>query len=191
MLIVLLNGSPNKDGNTVFLLNEAMKVIQQEGVETKLIHTADAVLDAKHPFCICCSTPCSVVCYKGTLLEKAYDTLKKASGIIFGSPVYFGTVTAQMKAFWDKTRALRKEKALVSVIGAAITTGASRFGGQETTVRALHDIMLIHGMTVVGDGFHDDDAGHQGACAQKPASEDEVAIRRTQILARRVASLVK
>ena len=191
MLVVLLNGSPNKEGNTAFLLKEAEKVIKSGGVNTKIINVADAVLDAKHPFCTCCSTPCSGICYKDTLLEEAYDSLRRAAGIVFGSPVYFGTVTAQMKAFWDKTRALRKEKALVDVIGAAVTTGASRFGGQETTVRALHDIMLIHGMTIVGDGFFEDDAGHQGACAQKPADKDETAIKRTQVLAKRVAFLVK
>ncbi|MCD5406302.1 MAG: flavodoxin family protein [Desulfotomaculum sp.] len=191
MLIIALNGSPNKDGNTAFLLNEALETINSTSIKTKFLQISEVLPEAKHPFCTCCSTPCSGICYKGTLLESMYHDLRQADGVILGSPVYFGTVSAQMKSFWDKTRAVRKDKVLIDVVGAAITTGASRFGGQETTARALHDIMLIHGMTVVGDGFYDDDAGHQAACAQKPTSEDEIGIKRTRILAKRIAVVAK
>lgn len=189
MLIIALNGSPNSEGNTAFLLREALKTIEQAGVETKFFQLSEAIAEAKRPFCTCCSTPCSGACYKGTKLEEMYNDLRQADGLILGSPVYFGTVSAQMKAFWDKSRALRKEKALIDVVGAAVTTGGARFGGQETTIRALHDIMLVHGMAVVGDGFYDDDAGHHGACAQKPAAEDAQAIKRVSILAKRVLDL--
>lgn len=189
MLIIALNGSPHKDGNTVFLLQEALKTIAQSGVETKLFHLAAAVAEARHPFCTCCSTPCAGICYKGTQLEQMYNDLRRADGLILGSPVYFGTLSAQMKAFWDKTRSLRKDKALIDVVGAAVTNGASRYGGQESTARALMDIMLTHGMTVVGDGFYADDAGHQAACGEKPTAEDQIAIKRVRILANRVLTL--
>lgn len=191
MFIVALNGSPHADGNTAFLLKEALKTIESEGVETKLYHISPAIAQAKHPFCICCSTPCSGVCYQGTLLEEIFNELRRADGIILGSPVYFGTLTAQMKAFWDKTRALRKDKALVDVVGAAVTNGASRFGGQESTARALHEIMYTHGMTVVGSSFYADGAGHQAACAQKPAYDDYNAIKCTRILAKRVLAVAR
>lgn len=189
MLIIALNGSPHKNGNTAFLLKEALQTIEQPGVETKLYHVAEAVAEAKHSFCNCCTTPCTGVCYKGTLLEQIFNDLRQADGIILGSPVYFGTVSAQMKAFWDKSRALRKEKALIDVVGAAITNGASRYGGQESTARALMDIMLTQGMTVVGDGFYEDDAGHQAACGERPTQQDQVAIKRARILAKRVLTL--
>lgn len=189
MLIIALNGSPHKDGNTAFLLREALKTIEQAGVETKLFHLAEAVAEARHPFCTCCSTPCTGVCYKGTMLEEMYNDLRRSDGLILGSPVYFGTVSAQMKAFWDKTRALRKEKALIDVVGASITNGASRYGGQESTARALTEIMLTQGMTVVGDGFYADDAGHQAACAERPTADDQAAIKRVRILANRVLTL--
>ncbi|WP_031513349.1 flavodoxin family protein [Desulfofalx alkaliphila] len=191
MLIIALNGSPNKNGNTAFLLQEAMEVIRSQGAETKIFNLAEAVADAKHPFCICCSTPCSGVCYKGTMLEQMFNDLRQADGIICGSPVYFGTASAQMKAFWDKTRALRKDKALIDVVGASITSGSSRFGGQESAARAMHEIMLTHGMTVVGDGYYADDAGHQAACAQRPVSQDQEGIKRTRILAKRVVDLAR
>lgn len=191
MLIIALNGSPNKSGNTAYLLGLALETVMSESVETKLLQIPEALATAKHPFCTCCSTPCSMICYKGTMLEGLYNDVRRADGIILGSPVYFGTVSAQMKAFWDKTRALRKDKALIDVVGAAVTTGSSRFGGQESAVRALHEIMLTHGMTIIGDGYYGDDAGHQGACAQKPSSEDQSGIKRTQIMAKRLIEMAR
>ncbi|MDI6688874.1 MAG: NAD(P)H-dependent oxidoreductase [Actinomycetota bacterium] len=40
-------------------------------------------------------------------MEEVFNLLKQADGVVLGSPVYFGTVSAQMKAFWDKTRDIR------------------------------------------------------------------------------------
>ncbi len=96
-----------------------------------------------------------------------------------------------MKAFWDKSRCIRTEKSLIGKVGGAVSVGASRYGGQETTVRTLHDIMLIHGMSLIGDGSSDFDAGHQGVCAQKPAQQDQDAIMRAKVMGRRIVEEAK
>lgn len=186
MLFVALNGSPNKTGNTAQMLKNACSVIESLGGETIFVQVSDLMAELKNPFCTVCSNPCNGRCYAGTKLEQTYNMLSGAGGIIMGSPVYFCTISAQMKAFWDKTRRLRKKKTLINTVGAALTVGGSRFGGQETTIRALHDIMLCHGMTVVGDGFYDADCGHLGGCAQRPLTEDSEGLKRVAIMARRV-----
>lgn len=191
MLIIGLNGSPQKEGSTAHLLQSALKAAKGMGAETKLLHVADALRGIKQPFCNNCTNLCEGACSKGTNLGAAYDLLRQADGLIIGSPVYFGTVSGQLKAFWDKSRVLRKEKVLVNVIGGAVSVGAARFGGQETTIRAIHDIMLVQGMTVIGDGYIGDDAGHQGACAQRPSMEDTSGLMRAGVIGRRVAELAK
>lgn len=191
MFILGLNGSPQKEGNTACLLQGALQVATEVGAKTRLLHVVDALKGLSQPFCSNCSPVCEGLCAAGNNLGEAFDLIRKADGIIIGSPVYFGTVSAQLKAFWDKSRVLRKEKVLVNVIGGAISVGASRFGGQETTVKAIHDIMLVQGMTVIGDGHIGDDAGHQGACAQRPATEDKVGLSRAAIMGRRVAELAR
>lgn len=191
MLIVGLNGSPQLRGNTMALLNEALTEAEKMGASTKVIHAAEALKGQKIPFCYNCTVPCEGKCFQGTELGEAYDLMAKADGILMGSPVYFGTVSGQLKAFWDKTRAMRKDKLLLNVVGGAITVGAARFGGQETTAKALYDMMLVQGMTIVGDGYIEDDSGHQGAFGQKPAEEDDLAIKRARILARRVAQVTQ
>jgi len=191
MLIVGLNGSPQKNGSTAVLLKEALAEAERLGAETKLIHAAEALKDQKVPFCYNCSVPCEGKCFAGTKLGDAYEIISNSDGIIFGSPVYFGTVSGQLKAFWDKTRVLRKEKAFLNVVGAAVSCGAGRFGGQETTLNAMFDMMFVQGMTIVSDGYIDDGCGHHGACAKKPAEDDDFALTRAKVLARRVAEVAE
>ena len=58
-------------------------------------------------------------------------------------------------------------------------------------MKALHDMMLVHGMTIVGDGYIGDDCGHHGGSAQRPAKEDEFALKRASILAKRLVDACK
>ncbi len=186
MLIVGLNGSPHKEGNTKFLLNAVLNKAQSQGAETMIIEVFDVLKTAKNNFCHVCSNPCSGKCYQGTELEKTFELLKKADGVVFGSPVYFGTVSAQLKAFFDMSRKLRGEKGLYNTVAAGVTVGNSKFGGQETTLRALHDIMLVHGMIIVGDGYYENDCGHYGVCSQKPSDQDSSALQRAEIVGKRL-----
>lgn len=191
MLIVAINGSPNPAGNTAFLLRAALDEVDSAGAEGHFIQVSEVMNALKAPFCLACSNPCTGKCFRGTALDEAFAVLRRCDGIILGSPVYFCTVSAQLKAFWDKTRVLRKEKALLNVVGGALAVGSARFGGQETTVRVLQDMMFCQGMTIVGDGYIDDDAGHQGACAQRFAKDDQNGIMRSRILARRVLEVAR
>lgn len=186
MLILAISGSPNPEGNTYRMLKTVVDELEAAGAETLLLQLSGILAKISPPFCVACSNPCAGRCFAGTQLADVMALLRRADGIILGSPVYFSTVSAQLKAFWDKTRMLRKEKALLNVVGGALAVGGARFGGQETTLRAMHDMMLCQGMTVVGDGYREDDAGHQGACAQQPSREDGAGLMRARILARRV-----
>jgi multimeric flavodoxin WrbA len=186
MYFVAINGSPHKDGNTVFLLNKGLEQLRLMGAQTELIHTAEILKSMSDPFCTVCSAPCQGVCAKGTLLEEVLHILRKADGILLGSPVYFGTVSGQLKAFWDKLRCLRGEKKLLNVVGGAVAVGASRFGGQEGTLRTIQEMMLVQGMTIIGGGQQDYDCGHYGVAAQRPASEDKYAQERIVIMAKRL-----
>jgi multimeric flavodoxin WrbA len=189
LLIAAINGSPNRDGNTALLLREALSVAGELGVETRLINVAEVLADLDRPFCDNCCTPCAAVCAEGNALGEAFDLLRRADGLIVGSPVYFGTISGQLAAFWDKTRTLRRDKALLNVVGGAVSVAASRFGGQETTIKTIHDLMLVQGLIIVGDGHREFDCGHHGVCAQQPAQDDTNAVSRVRILARRIVEV--
>ncbi|MDO8885476.1 flavodoxin family protein, partial [Candidatus Oleimmundimicrobium sp.] len=184
--VVGINGSPNKNGNVSYLLEVALDAAKRKGASVCMEHVSDALKGQRKPYCDACSSPCNKSCFKNTSLEKSFEYLKKADAIILASPVYFGNVSSQIKAYWDKTRWLRTEKNLLGKPGGAIAVGASKFGGQETTIRALHDMMLIQGMSIVGDGAKEFDVGHQGVCGVKPTKDDLYAIKRAKILGARI-----
>lgn len=187
--IIGLNGSPNKSGNTFTLLQEAMNGASALGATTEILHCTDSLKGQKNPFCINCESPCTGKCYQGKPLEKAYDLISHADGLVIGSPVYFGTVSGQIKAFWDKSRLLRTQKKLYNIVGGAVTSGSSSYGGQETTARAIQDMMMVQGMILVGDGYVENDCGHLGAMATRPAAEDQNAMTRARILGKRVVEV--
>lgn len=190
MYILALNGSHNNDGNTAFLLKEILKHCEENGADTKLISVHEAVMDAKIPFCVSCTSPCSKQCYKGTKLEDAFENVKKADFVIFGSPVYFGSMTAQLKAFFDKTRAVRGQKEWLNKPMAAITVGASKYGGQERTLEAIHSCALVSGMTILGNSS-EMGMGHFGVSAHRPANEDTYAITQCENMAKRIIEYLK
>ncbi|PZM11136.1 NAD(P)H:quinone oxidoreductase type IV [Rhizobium tubonense] len=78
------------------------------------------------------------------------DELADYDAIIVGSGTRFGTVTSQMRNFWDQTGGLWFGGKLVGKLGSAFTSSATQHGGQETTILGFLPTFLHHGMAVVG-----------------------------------------
>jgi len=184
MKVILVNGSHKKNGDIAFLLSTISDELKSFGIDTETFSAHEAILECSTPFCVSCSSPCDRRCF-GEKLKSLFEEMEKADAIVFGSPVYFGSMCAQLKCVFDKTRSLRGKNALLGKIGLAVSCGASKYGGQETTARAIQDCMLVNGMTVIGPSSSDL-AGHQGVCAQHPSSEDDFAISRAKSAAKRI-----
>ena len=115
---------------------------------------------------------------------------KEDDFVVFGSPVYFGSMTGQMKCFFDKTRDARANKKWLGKPMAAVTVGASKYGGQERTLEHIHSCALVSGMTLIGNSSVSG-MGHFGVSAQKPANEDTYAINQCKILAERIIETIR
>ncbi len=112
------------------------------------------------------------------------DDLVAADAIVMGSPTYFSTVTAKMKALIDKSIVLwpNEPGKLKNKIGAAFTSSGGT--GSETTLLCLIRAMLWHGMIIVG---------HQsGSCgAISVEAPDEKCLSDCKEFGKRIGSLVK
>ncbi len=113
------------------------------------------------------------------------DDLFEAKGIIIGSPVYFGNMTAELKQFIDNTYSLRGK--LKDKIGAAFATCDNPTGGKETTILSIMHAMLIHQMIIVGEPL--EEGGYYGAASVGDPSKEEIKVAKA--LGKRVALLVK
>ena len=123
------------------------------------------------------------------IMKQAGEVTKEdflmSDGVIAGSPVYFGTMAAELKGVFDKLVGIRKK--MENKIGAAFATSADSSGGKETTIMSIIQAMLICGMIVAGDPL--DATGHYGiSCVGAP---DEKTVSNAAKLGRRVALLVK
>jgi NAD(P)H dehydrogenase (quinone) len=76
--------------------------------------------------------------------------LEEADCLIFGAPTRYGMMTAQMRAFLDRTGQLWAKGALVGKVGSVFTSTATQHGGQEVTILSFHTTLLHHGMILVG-----------------------------------------
>lgn len=126
-----------------------------------------------------------VECEIKSVSEVSNKDLIEADGIIVGSPVYFGTMSAEIKEMFDKSVAVRRN--LEGKIGAAFTTSGHHTGGKETTIFSILQAMLIHGMIIVGDPISV--GGHYGVASV--GSPDTEGINSGKALGRRVAEITK
>jgi NAD(P)H dehydrogenase (quinone) len=117
--------------------------------------------------------------------EVAQEDMLSASAIVAGSPVYYGSMAAELKTVFDRFVTIREH--LEGKVGAAFSTSGDRVGGAETTLLSILQAMLINGMVIVGDPM--DATGHYGvACVGEP---DEAKLDHARKLGRRVAELAK
>ncbi len=88
--VLLINGSPKREGNTYTALSEVAKELNKQGIETEIVHIGTRAVRG----CIACNK-CKEkmdgrcifdddIC--NTINEKATE----ADGFVFGSPVYYG-----------------------------------------------------------------------------------------------------
>jgi multimeric flavodoxin WrbA len=104
MKVIAFNGSPRKKWNTATLLQKALEGAASKGAKTELIHLYD--LDYKG--CISCFA-CKTIggksygrCAVQDDLTDIFSEIEKADAIILGSPIYFGTISGEMKSFIER-----------------------------------------------------------------------------------------
>ncbi len=116
--------------------------------------------------------------------EVTKEDFLNAGGVIAGSPVYFGTMAAELKSVLDKFVSTRRK--MEGKVGAAFTTSGDLSGGKETTMMAIIQAFLIYGMIISGDPLSA--TGHYGtSCVGAP---DDKTIENGKMLGERVARLV-
>lgn len=121
------------------------------------------------------------------VLKKAEDTrpedLLDAEGIILGSPCYFGLPAPEIVSLIEES--VKFYGKLEGKVGGAFATSGVLGGGNETTVIALIEMLLIHGMIVQGTTK----GPHYGAVSVGAPGTKELLYARD--LGRRVARLVR
>ncbi|MCL6589312.1 MAG: flavodoxin family protein [Firmicutes bacterium] len=153
MKVVAFNGSPRHHGNTVILIQRVLEKIAQQGIKTELIHLTGQPLRG----CIACyqcrerkNQKCAI---DFDPLNEWLPKMFAADGIIIGSPTYFANLTAEAKAFIDRSGYVSRGNGnlLKRKVGAAVV--AVRRAGAINVFNAINDFFLINEMIVPGSSY--------------------------------------
>jgi len=111
MRVLGISASPRRDGNSEILLDKALEGAQSKGAKTEKIIIADLNI-----------SPCdgnnrcwkSGRCYKKDDMQMVYKKIESANLVFISSPVYFGSVTAQLKTLIDRSQSAWVKNCILS-----------------------------------------------------------------------------
>ena len=113
--------------------------------------------------------------------ETSAEEFVDYDAIILGSPTYYGAPAAEVRKLFDES--VKYHGQLEGKVGAAFASSANIGGGNETTILAILQSMLIHGMVVRGNSKGD----HYGPVSVN--APDTRVEKQCRELGRRVAEL--
>ncbi len=175
MNVLGICGSPNADGNTAHAVKYGLSVISALGFDTRCIELHDKEI---HPCRACWSCVKTRRCRIEDDMQMIHEALRWSDGVVFGSPVYFGMVSGQMKVMMDRCVVFRSgtdlDFELHGKVGCGIACGGFRNGGQETTLQNIQTFFLQQGMIVINDGPF---LSHAGGTIVGNAREDGVGLK--------------
>ncbi len=99
MNVLGISGSPKSDGLTSLLLDKALDGARASGAHTEKIILNDLNFKACQECGGCDQTG---ICVLDDDMRPIYEKLAKADRVVVASPVYFGNITAQLKAMVDR-----------------------------------------------------------------------------------------
>jgi multimeric flavodoxin WrbA len=99
MKVVAIVGSPHVNGNTSYLVDQALKELSSQGVETEKIVLGQCVINPCQGHENCSTFK---ECQQKDDAPRIIEKFNQADGVILASPVYFFDISAQMKAFIDR-----------------------------------------------------------------------------------------
>lgn len=157
--------TPVKGGNCEYLVQEALKAAEGEGnIETELIHLRDYSIE----YCTACDgcmrranrlerefpgvAPVPVPeynCSTNDDMEILHKKLVASDGIIFGAPVYMGTVPGQYKTFIDRCRTFVRDGRLRGKVATSLTVAHFRNTGQKTALQTMNISQRVLGLKLV------------------------------------------
>ena len=172
--------SPRKGGNTEIMMKEALTGASSYGAETELWTVAGKDLK----FCDGCST-CRKnggQCHIKDDMQEIYPKILAAEGLIFGSPSYFASVTAQAKTVIDRLYSLYNNDLLVNKVAGVISVAGSR-GHEGVSIQ-------FNGLIELAHMFSADYAVGYGS-VKGEVRKDDYAMKSAEELGKQIVTLVK
>ena len=181
MKVLLLNGSPRKNGNTAMALAEMEKIFTLEGVEWETVQVGSMAIRG----CTACG-----YCYKEGKcvfedgVNEIAEKLAQCDGLVVASPVYYasanGTLISLLDRLFYSSRCPKTMK-----VGASVAV--ARRGGCSATFDQLNKYFTISGMPIASSQYWNSVHGRRPG----EAAEDAEGLQTMRTLARNMVFLMR
>ena len=181
MKVLLINGSPHKNGVTNRILEEVSRPLNEEGIETEIIQVGNQSISG----CLACGY-CykNGKCVKDDIVNVVSEKFKEADGLVIGSPVYYASANGTLISFLDRLYySSRFDKSMK--IGAAVVN--CRRGGNSSTFDELNKYFTICNMPVVSSQYWNETHGN----TIEEVEQDLEGLQTMRTLGRNMAFLIK
>lgn len=179
--VLMINGSPRKDGNTAIALREMEKIFQENGVEVETVQVGNKAIRG----CVACNS-CAEKgkCVFDDAVNELAPKFEEADGLVVASPVYYASANATLIACLDRLFYSTPFDKTMKV-GAAIA--CARRGGCSATYDELNKYFTICGMPVASSQYWNSIHGR----AVGEAEQDGEGRQTMRALARNMTFLMK
>lgn len=181
MKVLMLNGSPHKEGNTFLSLREMEKIFREENIESEIVHVGNKAIRG----CIACGS-CREKgkCVFDDVVNEIAPKFEACDGLVAASPVYYASANATLIALLDRlfysTPFDKRMKVGASVV-------VARRGGLSATFDELNKYFTISGMPVASSQYWNSVHGR----APGEALQDAEGLQIMRTLARNMTFLMK
>ena len=181
MKVLILNGSPRKDGNSKAMINEALKVLENEKIEYEVMEIGSKAIRG----CAACGY-CAKngKCAIDDDVNKAAEVFAESDGLIVVSPVYYASPNGTIISFLDRLfYSCHCDKAMK--VGAAFAV--ARRAGTTATFDVLNKYFTIAQMPIASGMYWNDAFG--GAKGQ--AAQDDEGMQNARVTTKNMVFLMK
>ncbi len=181
MKVLMINGSPRKEGNTYTALHEMEKIFEKEGIETEILHVGNKDIRG----CVAClSCKKTGKCVFDDMVNEAASKFQASDGLVVASPVYYASANGTLISFLDR---LFYSTGFDKTMKVGASVAAARRGGLSASYDQLNKYFGISGMPIASGQYWN---GIHGA-APGEAGQDGEGLQIMRTLARNMAFLMK
>ena len=180
MKVLLINGSPHKNGCTNRALCEVEKELNTNGIDTEILWIGTGSIHG----CIACGS-CSVTkkCVFDDGVNEISEKMAECDGLVVGSPVYYSSANGSLYSLLDRLFGICPD--LAHKPAAAVVS--ARRGGTSSALDSINKYFTIRQMPVVSSTYWNMVHGSTPEDVEK----DEEGLQTMRNLGRNMAWLIK
>ncbi len=186
MKVILVNGSPHKEGCTYTALKEVEKILNEEGINTEIFWIGNKAISG----CIGCGA-CSTLrkCVINDIVNDFVEKAKEADAFVFGTPVHYAAMAGNMASFMDRlfysaSAGKHKESFMYKPASSVIV---ARRAGTTATYDQMNKYFGITQMPIISSRYWNMVHG----ASPEDIVKDEEGMQTMRILARNMAYYLK